>query len=151
MPQTEKETFRCRRELLQRLREERAAIELSVVIDDETVFGGELVNDEEVATAVVSDDATSTEPASVEPADDYVTLMPPMITDDECEFMSSLPEPDDVASDCVLTCEEILESEEEEEFFDTLRDWVWGGSMSQYVWTAGRSPDGGGDCSIVGC
>ena len=96
------------------MREERAAIDLSVIIDDKTVFGGELVNDDELATAVVSADATATETASVESADDYETPMPPMITDDECEFMSSLPEPDEVASDCILTCEETLECEGEE-------------------------------------
>eukprot|EP00966_Prymnesium_polylepis_P118125 2730939-Prymnesium_polylepis.1 len=71
---SEKETVWCRRELLQRLREERAAIDLSVVIDDDTVFGAELVNDVEVAKAIASDDATSetTETASIEPpAEDY--------------------------------------------------------------------------------
>ena len=42
---SEKETIRCRRELLQRPREERSAIDLSAVIDDDSVFGVELVND----------------------------------------------------------------------------------------------------------
>eukprot|EP00966_Prymnesium_polylepis_P209692 4856838-Prymnesium_polylepis.1 len=56
---SEKETVRCRRELLQRLREECTEIDLSAVIDDESVFGAELVNDLEVAKAVDPDDATS--------------------------------------------------------------------------------------------
>ena len=132
---SEQETVRCRRELLQRLREERAAIELSVIIDDETV-GAELVNDVEVATAITSDDAT-TDTASIEPpAEDYVLLVPPMPTEDDCEFMSSLPKPDDVQSGCDVLCKETtldFEQEGEEDFFDSLRDWVWDGSVTQCV------------------
>ena len=135
---SEKETVRCRRELLQRLREERAAIDLSAVIDDDSVFGAELVNDVEVAKAIESDDATSetTDTESVEPPgeEDYVMLVPPMPVEDDCDFMSSLPEPDDVSGDFGNLCKETsLDSEEEEEreedFFDSLRDWVWDGCV----------------------
>ena len=56
---SEEETITCRKKLLRRPREERAGTDLSAMIDDETVFGAELVNDLEVTTAVASDDAMS--------------------------------------------------------------------------------------------
>jgi len=126
---SEKETVRCRRELLQRLREECTEIDLSAVIDDESVFGAELVNDLEVAKAVDPDDATSeADTASVEPpGEDYVMLVPPMPNEDDCDFMSSPPEPGDVPDS--FLCDET--SVEEEEFFDDLRDWVWDGCNTQ--------------------
>ena len=123
---SDEETVRCRRELLQRLREKHAAIDLSVVLDDETVFGAELVNDVEVANAISSDDATSE--GSIEPAEDYVMLVPPMPADDDCDLMLSLPDylPDE---DDILCGETLVEPETgEEDFFDSLRDWVWDGS-----------------------
>ena len=125
---SEAETVSCRCELLQRLREERTAINLSIVLDDESVFGADLVNDVEVATAVASDDAmsetTDTSMEQMGPAmEEEVMLVRPVLTDDECDLMSCLPEPDDVPSGCEVTCNETcLESEEEEDFFDTLRD-----------------------------
>jgi hypothetical protein len=129
---SEKETVRCRRELLQRFREERVEIDLSAVIEDESVFGADLVNDVEVAKAIESDDATSetTDTASIEPpGEDYVMLVPPMPVEDDCDFMSSLPEPDDVPDNlgilCADTSLESGEEEEEEDFFEELRDWVW--------------------------
>jgi len=141
---SEKETIRCRRELLQRSREERSAIDLSAVIDDDSVFGAELVNDVEVANAIASDDATSetTDTASIEPpAEDYVMLVPPMRTEDDCEFISSLPEPNDITSGCDVLCKDTTlhfeqegeEQEGEEHFFDRLRDWVWEQSVTQCV------------------
>ena len=91
---SEKETVRCRRELLQRFRKERVEIDLSAAIDDDDVFDADLVNDVEVANAIVeSDDATSetTDAASIEPpGEDYVMLVPPMPVEDDCDFMSSL-------------------------------------------------------------
>ena len=132
---SEEETVRCRRQLLQRLREEHAAIDLSAVIDDESVFGAELVNDVDVAKAIESDDATSvtTETVSVEPpGEDDVLLVPPMPPEDDCDFMSSLPEPDDVSDDFANICQQTsLDSEKEEDFFDDLRDWVWDGCATQ--------------------
>ena len=47
---SENETVTCRSELLKRFREERAEMDLSAIIDDETVVGAELVNDLEVTT-----------------------------------------------------------------------------------------------------
>ena len=136
---SEEETVRCRRELLQRLRAQRAAIDLSTVIDDESVFGAELVNDIEVAKAIESDDATSetTDTASVEPpGEDHVMLVQPVpVDEDDCDFMSSLPEPDDVPGELGIFCEEASvrsdEEEREDDFFDSLRDWVW--SAGQHV------------------
>ena len=134
---SEEETVRCRQELLQRLR---AEIDLSTVIDDESVFGAELVNDVEVAKAIESDDATSetTDTASVEPpGEDHVMLVQPVPVEvDDCDFMSSLPEPDDVPGEYGILCEETSvdsEEEREEDFFDSLRDWVWDGSVAQCV------------------
>ena len=49
----------------------------------------------------------------------------------ECDFMSSLPDPDDVPDNLGIVCADTaLESGEELEvrevdFFDELRDWVW--------------------------
>ena len=127
---SEKETVRCRRDLLQRFREQRVEIELSAVIDDESVFGADLVNYVEVTEAIESDGATSetTDTASIEPpGKDYVMLVPPMPVEDDCDFMSSLPEPDDVPGNLGILCADTaLESgEEEQDFFDELRDWVW--------------------------
>ena len=142
---SEEETVRCRRELLQRLRVERAEIDLSTVLDDESVFGAELVNDVEVAKAIESDDTTSetTDTASVEPpGEDYVMLVHPVPVEgdcapveDDCDLMSSLPEADDVPGEFGILCEETSvdsgEEEREDDFFDDLRDWVWDGS-AQY-------------------
>ena len=127
---SEKETVKCRRGLLQRFREQRVEIELSAVIDDESVFGADLVNYVEVTEAIESDGATSetTDTASIEPpGKDYVMLVPPMPVEDDCDFMSSLPEPDDVPGNLGILCADTaLESgEEEQDFFDELRDWVW--------------------------
>ena len=134
---SDKETVRCRRELLERWRKEHAEIDLSAVIDD-TVFGADLVNDVEVAKAIEPDDATSdTDTASVEPpGEDFVMLVPPVFVEDDCDFMSSLPEPDDVpGGEFVILCEETyvdFQSEEpEDDFFDSLRDWVWDGCTTQ--------------------
>ena len=66
-----------------------------VVLDDESVLGAELIDDVEVADAIASNDAASkTDTGFIEPpAEDYVMPVPPMLTEEECEFMSSLPEP----------------------------------------------------------
>ena len=104
------------------------------------MFGAELVNDVEVAKAIESDDATSvtTDTASVEPPgdDDYVLLVPQMPLEEDCDFMSSLPDPDDVSGDFGNLCQETTldskeEEEREEDFFDSLRHWVWDGCATQ--------------------
>jgi hypothetical protein len=62
--------------------------------------------------------------------------VPPMPTEDDCEFMPSLPEPDDVTSGCEVLCKDTtlhFEQEGEEHFFDSLRDWVWDVSVTQCV------------------
>ena len=120
---SEKETVRCRRELLQRLREECVAVDLSAIIDDETVFGAELVNDAEFAQVISSDDATS-DTASIEPAEDPVLLVSPMPADD-CDLLQSLPEPDDLPDGDDVFCEEMSLESEEEDFFDSLREWLY--------------------------
>ena len=135
---SDEETVICRRELLKRLRDNSVTYDLSLVIDDD-VFGDELVNDVEVATAVASDDATSDtmDTASMEPSadDDYVMLVPTLLTDEECDLISRLPDPDDVPGGFKQTCLEAdkadEQGDEEGEFFSTLSDWVYDESTSQ--------------------
>ena len=64
-------------------------------------------------------------------------LVQPVPVEDDCDLMSTLPEPDDVPGEFGILCEETSvdsgEEEREDDFFDDLRDWVWDGSATQYV------------------
>ena len=126
---SEKETIRCRRELLQRSREERSAIDLSAVIDDDSVFGAELVNDvrscqrDRVRRRNVGDDGHGIHRAAGRGlCHAGAILVPPMPTEDDCEFMSSLPEPDDITSGCDVLCKDTtLHFEQEGEEQEAIR------------------------------
>ena len=130
---SDKETITCRKKLLRRPREERTHADLSAMLDDETVVGAELVKDPEVTTAVGSDDAMSetTETFSNDSGARDDVFVPVVLSDDECDFMS-FPELDDIPDDCVVAFEErgSRVKEEEQAFFDALRDWVYDEGVS---------------------
>ena len=130
---SDKETIMCRKKLLRRPREERTQADLSAMLDDETVVGAELVKDPEVTTAVGSDDAMSetTETFSNDSGARDDVFVPVVLSDDECDFMS-FPELDDIPDDWDVAFEErgSRVKEEEQAFFDALRDWVYDEGVS---------------------